>query len=78
MDDQEKRIREILGKDCEDNIQNVLKYFVYLKTIIRYHCRLTGVEDFPWEERYVLGGWDTKKMNNLKRIIHHIRMNMNW
>ena len=67
MDDQDKRIREILGKDCECNIQNVLKYFVYLKTTIRYPCRLTGMEDFPWEEPYVLGGWDKKEYEKLKK-----------
>jgi len=67
MDDQDKRIREILGKDCECNIQNVLRYFVYLKTTIRYPCRLTGMEDFPWEEPYVLGGWDKKEYEKLKK-----------
>ncbi|MCX5914633.1 MAG: hypothetical protein NTV04_22190 [Deltaproteobacteria bacterium] len=67
MDDQDNRIREILGKDCECNIQNALKYFEYLKTTVRYPCRLTGMEDFPWEEPYVLGGWDKKEYEKLKK-----------
>ncbi len=66
MDDQDKRIYEILGKDCEHNSQNALKYFNYLKSKIKYPCRLTGMEDFPWEEKYVIGGWDQKEYEKLK------------
>ena len=65
MDDQDKRIYEILGKDCEHNSQNTLKYFNYLKSKIKYPCRLTGMEDFLWEEKYVIGGWNKKEYDRL-------------
>lgn len=60
MDDQDKRIYKILGKDCEHNSQNTLKYFKYLKPKIKYPCRLTGMEDFLWEEKYVIPDFDYK------------------
>ena len=29
--------------------------------------RVTGIEDFPWEERYVIGGWDMREYEELKK-----------
>lgn len=67
MDEQDKRIQDILGSNHDRNIQNALKYFDYLKKAIKRPCHLTGSEDFPWEERYVLGGWDQKEYEELKK-----------
>jgi hypothetical protein len=67
MDDQDKRIHNILGKECEHNSQNTLTYFNYLKSKIKYPCMLTGMEDFPWEEKYVIGGGDQKEYEKLKK-----------
>jgi len=67
MDDQDKRIQKILGSECERNRQNALRYLEYLKKTIKMPCRLTGTEDFPWEEPYVLGGWDQKEYEKLKK-----------
>ena len=66
MDAQYQRIDGILGEDCERNLRNALRYLEYLKTAIKYPCRLTGIEDFPWEERYLLGGWDKEEYEELK------------
>ncbi|MBT4638557.1 MAG: hypothetical protein HOC09_07005 [Deltaproteobacteria bacterium] len=68
MDDHNKRILKILGNDCERNIKNALKYLEYLNNSIKYPCSLTGMEDFPWEERYILGGWDKNEYEKLKKI----------
>lgn len=67
MDEQDKRIIEILGKDCEKNDDNFIKYYKYLKDNISFPCILTGIEDFPWEEKYVIGGWDQKEYEELKK-----------
>lgn len=67
MDDQDKRIIEILGEDCEKNDENLIKYFKYLKNTVTNPCILTGIEDFPWEEKYVIGGWDKKEYEELKK-----------
>lgn len=67
MDEQEKRILEILGEECEKNDNNFQKYYSYLKENITIPCILTGIEDFPWEEKYVLVGWDQKEYEELKK-----------
>jgi hypothetical protein len=67
MDDQDKRIHDILGNESERSRQNSIKYLEYLKTSIKKPCRLTGMEDFPWEEKYIIGGWDKKEYEELKK-----------
>ena len=67
MDEQDKRIEKILGASCERSRQNTLTYLRYLRKEIKFPCRLTGVEDFPWEEPYILGGWDKKEYEKLKK-----------
>ena len=66
-DEQEKRIEEILGEECEKNDNNFLKYYNYLKEKISIPCFLTGIEDFPWEEKYVVTGWDQEEYEELKK-----------
>jgi hypothetical protein len=67
MDKQYERIKEILGKDCERNSQNAIRYLTYLKETVKTPCLLTGIEDFLWEEPYVIGGWDNREYQELKK-----------
>jgi hypothetical protein len=67
MDNHFERIIEILGEDCEKNDENINQYYNYLKNNITFPCVLTGIEDFPWEEKYVFGGWDKKEYERLKK-----------
>lgn len=67
MDKQFERIKEILGKDLERNPQNVIKYQAYLNKMVKKPCIVTGIEDFSWEEPYVLGGWDQDEYAELKK-----------
>ena len=67
MDDQERRIEKILGTDCERSGVTALKYMKYLSSSLQFPCLLTGVEDFPWEERYILGGGSEKEYQRLKK-----------
>ena len=67
MDAQNKRIEKILGSECERNSENVFKYLDHLQKNIKASCILTGVEDFPWEEPYVMGSWSQKKYEKLKQ-----------
>ena len=32
-----------------------------------FHIRVTGIEDFPWEEPYVMAGWDQDEYAELKK-----------
>ena len=63
----DKRIKNILGETCSRNQQNSLRYLDYLKSVVKFPCQLTGIEDFPWEEPYVLGGWDEDEYEELKK-----------
>ena len=67
MDEQENRIIDILGEGCERKDNNFLMYYNYLKENISIPCVLTGIEDFPWEEKYVFGGWDQNEYEELKK-----------
>ena len=63
----DKRIQKILGENRSRNQQNSSRYLDHLKSAIKFPCRLTGIEDFPWEEPYVIGGWDKDEYEELKK-----------
>lgn len=76
IDNQDERIAKILGieelEDIEDeridvNEENLEKYLKYLKEHLEFPCQLTGIEDFGWEEFYVLGPGDKKEYDRLKK-----------
>lgn len=67
LDDEEERISNLLQSDdtgvTEDN-QEV--FFEYLKKNIQKPCFMTGLEDFEWEEPYLLGGRSSIEYEKLK------------
>lgn len=63
----ENTIINILGENRNRNQQNSSRYLNYLTSAVKYPCRLTGIEDFPWEEPYLLGGWDKDEYEKLKK-----------
>jgi hypothetical protein len=70
-DQQMKRVQAILKvTDEEDmvvNDENLEKYFQYLNENISFPCIVTGIEDFRWEEFYVLGPGDQDEYEELKK-----------
>lgn len=67
FEEEEKRINEILyTEDVSVNLENLNRYFNYLKINLIAPCILTGMEDFDWEEPYILGGWSKKEYEKLK------------
>lgn len=60
MDEQDRRIDAILGEDCERNTDNLKKYARYLKKTVEIPCVLACIQELPWEEPYVFGGWWAK------------------
>lgn len=67
MNKQDKRIHGILGDDDERTIQNAERYRSYLLKNLPMPTIVTGIEDFPWEEPYILGGWDKQEYEELKK-----------
>jgi hypothetical protein len=58
MDKSRQRIHAALGDDNERTSKNARRYLVHLKKHLSLPLCVTGIEDFPWEEPYVFGGWD--------------------
>ena len=68
LDEQDKRIEQILGKfDMEVSEESSSKYMDFLNRSIELPCQLTGIEDFPWEEYYVFGPGNKKEYEKLKQ-----------
>jgi len=71
FDEQDTRIAKILGVKNYDDMgvddRTFGKYLAYLKKNIKFPCHLTGIEDFPWEERYVFGAGSQTEYEKLKK-----------
>jgi hypothetical protein len=60
-DAQDLRIEAIIGDDDEISFDDCVDIFYnHLKASLQLPCDLTGIEDFRWEERYVIGPWQSK------------------
>jgi hypothetical protein len=69
LDEQDRRIAGILGEDEVPKVNNktLRTYLAYLKKNLEFPCYLTGIEDFPWEERYVFGYGSKIEYEKLKK-----------
>lgn len=68
MDAQDERIKRILG-DNEDLpfSEAVDAFFKYLKHSLELPCEVTGIEDFRWEEFYIIGPGNRKEYKRLRK-----------
>jgi hypothetical protein len=68
MDKCDKIIETILGKDGNNHNEKNLEIFKnYLLTHLKLPVRVTGIEDFPWEEMYVFGFGSQKDYAKMKK-----------
>ena len=68
MDAQDARIAKIVGDDEEATFDDCVdKFYQHLKKSLRLPCDVTGIEDFRWEEYYVLGPGDPKEHERLRQ-----------
>lgn len=64
----ESKISKILNvKNIDVNVKKLTKYLEYLKQNIKLPCRVTGREEFVWEEEYVFGSGSKKEYEKLKK-----------
>ena len=55
-------------KDVPDvDTETLKRYLDYLKQNLEFPCQLTGIEDFPWEEYYVIGPGSKKEHERLRK-----------
>jgi hypothetical protein len=69
LDPQDTRIVGILGGTVipDVNTKTLNRYLLYLKEHLQSPCHLTGMEDFPWEEKYVFGYGSEDEYEELKK-----------
>ena len=68
MDKQFQRIDAILGDSKERGFTAAVKvFFEHLHRSLVLPCEVTGIEDFQWEEFYVIGPGDRKEYERLKK-----------
>lgn len=69
FEEQEKRIAKILGEDEVPQVnKDALRRFLgYLKKNLRFPCLLTGIEDFKWEEYYIIGPGSKEEHERLRK-----------
>ena len=68
MDKCDKIIETVLGKNGNNrNEKNIEIFKNYLLAHLKLPVRVTGIEDFPWEERYVFGYGSQKEYANMKK-----------
>lgn len=67
---QEIRIRSVFPKHVDDisrRMETIGIYKNYLESNLETPVILTGIEDFSWEEFYILGPGDKKEYEELKK-----------
>ena len=68
IDKQDERISAIFGGEIPNVTEESLStYLTYLKEHLELPCELIGIEDFDWEEYYVIGPGDQKEYERLKK-----------
>lgn len=61
MDKQFRRIEAILGDDAKREFTEAMSvFYAHLCQHLVLPCKVTGTEDFRWEERFVFGPGDAK------------------
>lgn len=67
FDEQMKRCEAILGNSAGETQEDAIDAFLkHLKANLQLPCEVTGIEDFGWEEPYVIGGWSQADYKRLK------------
>jgi hypothetical protein len=61
------RMEAVLGEEELDFEAALDKLMEHLIANLKFPFEVTGIEDFQWEERYVIGGWDPREYRRLKK-----------
>ncbi len=72
FEESEKRIGAIVGLEEDGEVREVTLetltiYWHYLQDNLELPCLLTGIEDFSWEEYYVIGNGSQKEHERLRK-----------
>lgn len=69
MDDQDKRIASIFDMDEVPEVtdETLRTYLQYIRDNVDTTCEITGIEDFKWEEYYIIGPGSKKEHEKLRK-----------
>jgi len=68
MDAQDERIKRILGDDEDLPFNEAVDAFCkHLQHSLELPCEVTGIEDFRWEEFYVIGPGNQREYQRLRK-----------
>jgi hypothetical protein len=68
LDAQDARLAAIVGEGEDSTFdEDVDKFYHHLKKSLQLPCDVTGIEDFGWEEYYVIGPGNPKEYERLRR-----------
>jgi len=66
-DEQSQRISTVLGDLSEENYDRCMeRFYQHLCASLLLPCDVTGIEDFEWEEIYVVGPGDPAEYQQLR------------
>ena len=69
LDEQDQRIASIFGMEDVPTVSDktLQTYCDYLKSKLDSSCEMTGIEDFHWEEYYIIGPGSKKEHEKLRK-----------
>jgi hypothetical protein len=68
LEAQDARIAAIVGDDEESTLdEGIDKFYHHLQRSLQLPCDVTGIEDFRWEEYWVIGPGDPKEHERLRQ-----------
>ncbi|MEX0612891.1 MAG: hypothetical protein WD738_01775 [Pirellulales bacterium] len=68
QDAQDARIERIIGDDDDLTFEDCIdRFYDHLKSNLQLPCIVTGIEDFRWEEFYVIGPGDPTEYERLRK-----------
>ena len=62
-----KHLNAALGEDALRSASNTLRWLNYILNQVALPTKVSGIEEFSWEEPYLMGGWDQKEYEELKK-----------
>ena len=65
--EQEERILAVIGGEDVEGDEAYQRWYDYLTSRLVLPCDVTGIEDFQWEEFFVLGPGDKAEYKRLQR-----------
>jgi hypothetical protein len=68
IDKQFERIDQIIGNGKDVRFRDaIVRFYEHLQNTLQLPCEVTGIEDFKWEESYIMGPGDPKKHDQLRK-----------